>query len=310
VTQVDKAAAKRSVATRLWRDRNLYLLLVPLFVYYLIFHYAPMYGITVAFQDYNMFKGMFGSEWIGLENFKRIFSTSDFFTVLRNTLMLSFLDLIVGFPAPIILALLLNEVRKIAFKRVVQTIAYLPHFLSWVIVASLVITLLSPSTGIVNHLIRAFGGEPIHFMGRKGWWITTYVASGIWKEAGWGTIIYLAALTAIDPNLYEAARIDGANRWKQTWRITIPAIAPTILVLLLLRLGNIMTVGFDKPFLLGNSAVIEVSDVISTYVYRIGLLSLDMSRSAAVGLFQSVINFMTLLFANWMTNRVTGEGIF
>jgi putative aldouronate transport system permease protein len=192
----------------------------------------------------------------------------------------------------------------------VQTIAYLPHFLSWVIVASLVITLLSPSTGIVNHFIKALGGQPIHFMGRRGWWVTTYVLSGVWKEAGWGTIIYLAALTAIDPNLYEAATIDGANRWKQTWRITLPAIAPTIVVLLLLRLGRIMTVGFDKPFLLGNSAVIEVSDVISTYVYRIGLLSLDMSRSAAVGLFQSVINFLTLLFANWMTNRVTGEGIF
>jgi putative aldouronate transport system permease protein len=169
---------------------------------------------------------------------------------------------------------------------------------------------LSPSTGIVNQFIKALGFEPIHFMGNRVWWVSVYVLSGIWKEAGWGTIIYLAALTSIDPELYEAARIDGANRWRQTWHITLPGIAPTIVVLLLLNLGRIMAVGFDKPFLLGNSAVIGVSDVISTYVYRIGLLSLDISRSAAVGLFQSIINFLTLLIANALSKRVSGEGIF
>jgi putative aldouronate transport system permease protein len=269
-----------------------------------------MYGVVIAFQDFNMFRGVFGSDWVGLENFARIFTTSDFYTVLRNTLLLNFLTLIVGFPAPIILALLLNEVRKLGFKRVIQTIAYLPHFLSWVIVASLVITLLSPSTGIVNHVIKALGFEPIHFLGNEGWWVITYVASGIWKDAGWGTIIYLASLTAIDPNLYEAARIDGAGRLKQTWHITLPGIAPTIVVLFLLNLGRIMAVGFDQPFLLGNNAVIGVSDVISTYVYRIGLLTLDMSRSAAVGLFQSLINFLTLIFANALSKRVRDEGIF
>jgi putative aldouronate transport system permease protein len=296
--------------THLWRDRHLYLLLLPLLVYYLVFHYGPMYGITVAFQDYNMFRGMFRSKWIGLENFQRIFTTSDFYVVLRNTLMLNFLQLAMGFPAPIILALLLNEVRRMAFKRVVQTVAYLPHFLSWVIVASLVITLLSPSSGIVNHLIATLGGKPIHFMGDKTWWVVIYVLAGIWKDAGWGTIIYLAALTAIDPALYEAATIDGANRWRQTQHITLPGIASTILVLFLLNVGHIVSVGFDQPFLLGNGAVIGVSDVISTYVYRIGLLSLDISRSAAVGLFQSVVNFLTLLVANFLSNRVSGEGIF
>lgn len=294
----------------MWNDRLLYLLLVPLFVFYVIFHYAPMYGVLVAFQDYNMFRGIVGSEWVGLENFRRIFSTSDFFTVLRNTLMLNGLHLIVGFPAPIILALLLNEVGHAGFKRIIQTIAYLPHFLSWVIVASLVITLLSPSTGIVNATIRSLGGDPIHFMANEVWWVGVYVGSGIWKEVGWSTIIYLAALTGIDPNLYEAARIDGASRWRQTIHITLPGIAPTIIVLLLLNLGRIMAVGFDQPFLLGNSAVIGVSDVISTYVYRIGLLSADIARSAAVGLFQSLVNFLTLILANYLSKKVTEEGIF
>lgn len=295
---------------KMWRDRYMYLILVPVIAYYLIFCYAPMYGVTIAFKDYNMFKGVFGSEWVGLQNFQRIFSTSDFYTVLRNTLMLNLLQLVFSFPGPIILALLLNELRSIKFKRTIQTIVYLPHFLSWVVVASLLIPMLSPSTGIVNQLLVKFGGEPIYFMSDPGWWIFIYVAAGVWKSIGWGAIVYLAALAGVDPSLYEAAIIDGANKWQQCLHITIPSIIPTIMVLLILNVGQLMSIGFDQPYLLGNSSVINVSEVISTYVYRLGLESADISRSTAVGLFQSLVNFVILLCANTASRKITGNGIY
>lgn len=288
----------------------MYLILVPVIAYYLIFCYAPMYGVTIAFKDYNMFKGVFGSEWVGLENFRRIFSTKDFYIVLRNTLMLNLLQLLFSFPGPIILALLLNELRSMAFKRSIQTIVYLPHFLSWVVVASLLVPMLSPSTGIVNQIIIKLGMEPIYFMSDPGWWVAIYVLIGIWKSIGWGAIVYLAALAGIDPSLYEAAIIDGANKWQQCLHITIPSIIPTIMVLLILNIGQLMSIGFDQPFLLGNSSVINVSDVISTYVYRIGLQSADISRSTAVGLFQSLVNFVILLCANTASKKLTGSGIY
>lgn len=278
--------------------------------YYLIFCYAPMYGVTIAFQDYNMFAGVLGSEWVGLENFQRIFSTGDFYIVLRNTLVLNLLSLIFGFPGPIIIALLLNELRMNKFKRVIQTIIYLPHFLSWVVVASILIPMLSPSTGIVNQLIVQMGMEPIYFMSDNGWWITMYILSGIWKSVGWGAIVYLAALSGVDPSLYEAAVIDGANKWKQCIHVTIPSILPTITVLLILNVGQIMSIGFDQPFLLGNTAVQGVSDVISTYVYRIGMLSADISRSTAIGLFQSLVNFVILLGTNKLSKKITGNSIY
>lgn len=295
---------------KMWRDRYMYLILIPVIAYYLIFCYAPMYGVTIAFKDYNMFKGVFGSEWVGLANFERIFSTSDFYRVLRNTLMLNLLQLLFSFPGPIILALLLNELRSNKFKRVVQTIVYLPHFLSWVVVATLLIPMLSPSSGVINQLITRFGGEPIYFMSDYGWWIFVYVASGVWKSIGWGAIVYLAALAGVDPSLYEAAIIDGANKWQQCIHITIPSIIPTIMVLLILNVGQIMSIGFDQPYLLGNSSVLEVSEVISTYVYRLGLESADISRSTAIGLFQSLVNFVILLITNTVSKKVTGSGIY
>lgn len=302
--------SKHKKLRKIWRDKYLYLMLVPVIAYYLIFCYAPMYGVTIAFQDYNMFAGVLGSEWVGFENFRRIFSTGDFYIVLRNTLGLNLLSLVFGFPGPIIMALLLNELRMNKFKRVIQTIVYLPHFLSWVVVASILIPMLSPSTGIVNQLIEKMGMEPIYFMSDNGWWIVMYILSGIWKSVGWGAIVYLAALSGIDPSLYEAAIIDGANKWQQCIHITIPSILPTITVLLILNIGQIMSIGFDQPFLLGNTAVQGVSDVISTYVYRIGMLSADISRSTAIGLFQSLVNFVILLGANKLSKKITGNGIY
>ncbi|TBL81851.1 sugar ABC transporter permease [Paenibacillus thalictri] len=294
----------------MWRDRYLYVLLLPVIAFYLIFHYAPMYGVVISFQDYNIFAGVFGSEWIGLDNFRDIFSNSDFYVVLRNTLVLNFLSLLFGFPGPILLALLLNELTSVKFKRAIQTIVYLPHFISWVVVASLIIPMLSPRDGIINELIVLLGGQPIYFMGESSWWIVVYVLSGIWKSIGWGAIIYLAALTSIDPTLYEAAVIDGAGRWKQTLYVTLPGILPTIVVLLILNIGRLMSVGFDQPFLMGNGAVIQVSDVLSTYVYRLGLLNADVAHSTAVGLFQALVNFIMLIGANSLSKRATGESIY
>jgi putative aldouronate transport system permease protein len=294
---------------RVVRDRHLYLLLLPLFAYYLIFHYVPMYGVVMAFQDFNIFAGVRGSAWIGFENFRMIFSNDEFFIVLRNTLMLNALSLVVSFPAPLVLALLLNEVKNRVLKRAVQGIIYLPHFLSWVVVSGLIITVLSPSSGIVNNIIRTLGGEPVYFMTDKLWWVAIYQLSGVWKEVGWGTIIFLAALSAIDPNLYDAARIDGGNRRHLLRHVTLPGIAPTILVVFLLSVGSVMTISFDRPYLLGNAMVLDVADVISTYVYRVGLLNVDYAYAAAVGLFQSVVNFAFLLAANLMSNRISGEGL-
>jgi len=291
------------------RDRHLYLLLLPVFAYYLVFHYLPMYGVVMAFQDFNIFGGVRGSAWIGLENFRIIFSNDEFFIVLRNTLMLNVISLIVAFPAPLVLALLLNEVKNRVLKRTVQGIIYLPHFLSWVVVSGLIITVVSPSSGIVNNMIRAFGGEPVYFMTDTVWWVAIYQISGVWKEVGWGTIIFLAALSAIDPHLYDAARIDGGNRWHLLRHVTLPGIAPMILVVFLLSVGSVMSISFDRPYLLGNAMVLDVADVISTYVYRVGLLNVDYAYAAAVGLFQSVVNFVFLLVANLMSNRITGEGL-
>lgn len=303
-------SAHMTLRKRIWRDRYLLLMLVPVGAFYLIFCYWPMYGILISFQKYNMFKGVFGSSWVGLANFRRIFSTSDFYMVLGNTLTLNLLSLAVGFPAPIILSLMLNELRSLRFKRVLQTIAYLPHFLSWVVIASIIAPLLSPTTGVVNKLIQYCGGEPIHFLGNARYWVPTYVFIGVWKEVGWSAIIYLAALTAIDSTLYEAAVIDGANRWKQTLHVTLPCIAPTITVLLILKLGSMMKIGFDQAYLLGNDSVSSVSRVISTYVYEIGMKRADYSRSTTIGIFQSAVNMVLLFAANLISRRVSGDSIY
>lgn len=294
---------------RLSRYKWLYIMLLPVIAYYLIFCYVPMVGVIIAFKDYNIFQGIFASEWVGFSNFRRIFSTSDFYVVLRNTLGLNILTLLVGFPAPIILALLLNEVRRTWYKKSVQLIVYLPHFLSWVVVFSIFQPILSMN-GFINQAISAIGGSPIQFLGDRVWWIIVYALLGMWKDVGWGTIIYLAALSGVSSELYEAAQIDGAGRWKMCTNITLPGIAPTITILLILRMGGLMAIGFDQPFLFGNSSVIRVSQVISTYVYSIGLESGDISRSTAIGLFQSLVNLIMLVSANSISKRVSENSIF
>jgi len=290
----------------LYRDRWLHIFLVIPIAFYLIFKYFPMYGAIIAFKDFRIGSGIFGSEWVGLRHFQRLITSPDFYRILRNTLLLNVYALVFGFPVPIILAILLNEVRSTTFKRINQSILYLPHFISWVVLAGIFTQMLSPSTGIVNMVLKAFGITPIYFMASPFWWPIMFVISGIWQGAGWGSIIYLAAVSAIDPEQYEAARIDGANKAQQIWHITLPGIKATIAIMLILRMGSMMDVGFEHIYNLQNSAVTSVADVISTYVFRTGIQRAQYSYTTAIGLFQSVISFVLVFSTNKIT-RMLGE---
>jgi putative aldouronate transport system permease protein len=290
------------------RDFFLYLLLLLPVTYILIFKYGPMYGVLMAFQDYNISKGISGSEWVGLDVFNYIFHLKDFYRALKNTLLLNTLDLIVGFPIPIILAVMLNELRGMKFKKISQTILYLPHFLSWVIIGGMVYLMFS-TNGMVNSALSVFGIDPVPFLSNNGNWLVVYVITGVWQNAGWGTIIYLAAITGIDRGLYEAADIDGSGRFGKVWHITLPSIKPTILILLILQLGRMVSIGFDRPFNIGNSLVQDYSDVISTFVYRVGLGAGDFAQATAVGLFQSVVSLIFLLVANYIVEKNGEQGI-
>jgi putative aldouronate transport system permease protein len=307
------AAPRASFRERLLKDvvRNkyVYLMLVPVVAYYLVFHYGPMYGALMAFQDYSPTKGIWGSQWIGFENFTTFFSSVYFQRLIRNTLAINIIELFFAFPAPIILALLLNEITSPAFKRTVQTITYLPHFVSLVVVIGMMVDFLARD-GLINNLIGAVGVAPIPFLQRADWYWWLFVGSGIWQGVGWGSIVYLAAITNIDPTLYEAATVDGANRWHQLRHITIPSIMPTIIIFLILRIGSMMSVGYEKTILMYNSMTYETADVINSYVYRKGVLQADFGFSAAVGLFNSVINFGLLLIANRLSKRVSEMGLF
>lgn len=289
-------------------DLMLYLMLLIPVAYIVTFKYAPMYGIQIAFKDYNIFQGVSMSPWNNFETFKQIFSSPQFFQVVRNTLMLNGLDLLVGFPAPIIMAILINELVWNKFKKVSQTILYLPHFLSWVIIGGIVAQLLSP-TGMLNSVISHMGGQSLPFLTNKYVWVATYSLIGVWQNAGWGTILYLAAITGIDKQLYEAAEADGAGRFGKIWHVTLPGIRPTIVILLILQLGNIMAINFDRPFNIQNNLVMDFGDVISTYVYRVGIQSANFSVGAAVGLFQSVICLIFLLSSNFITRKLGENGI-
>ena len=291
------------------RDKYLVLMALPAVAYFLVFHYYPMYGMMIAFQDYSPGKGIWGSTWGGFAHFEQFFGGYYFARLLGNTLKTSLYSLVWGFPLPVIFALMLNEFREGAFKRTVQTVSYLPHFISLVVTCGMIINFLSPANGIINTLIKALGFKPINFLGQPQYFRTVYVASGIWQEFGWNSIIYLAALSGVDQQLYEAARIDGAGRWKQMLHVTLPSISPTIIILLILSVGNIMSVGFEKIILLYNTSTHETADVISTYVYRMGLQSLQYSFSAAVGLFNSVINILMLFMANTLSRRLSGASI-
>ena len=274
-----------------------------------VFSYFPMAGLVIAFQDYNIFEGLFGSPWAGFSVFEGIFQSTGFWQALSNTLMLNFLNLLVGFTAPIVLALLLNEMRVHFLKRLFQSTLYLPHFLSWAIIGALSLQLFSDHTGIVNDLIRSLGGQPIPFLSEKWHWLFTYLGIGIWQSAGWGTILYLSALAAINPELYEAAEVDGAGRWRQMFAITIPCISPTMVVLLILQVGRLVSIGFEQPYILGNDLVRDFSSVISTYVYQMGIVSGQYNVGTAIGLFQSVVGLTLLLGTNAVARRFGEKGL-
>lgn len=292
------------------RDKWLYLMLLPGVIYFLLFKYVPMYGVTMAFQDYKPYLGFFDSPWVGFKHFERFFSEPQFAMLFRNTLILSIYNLVFFFPVPIILALMLNEVRHSKFKNFVQTLVYIPHFISWVAVVGVFYILFTTENGILNELLYQITGNKIAFLLEAEWFRTMIVSQSIWKEAGWGTIIFLAALAGVDLQQYEAARIDGANRWHQLWHITLPAIRSTIIILFILRLGSFLDNGFEHIFLMITPTNREVGEVFDTYVYTKGMTQAQYSYSAAVGLFKSAIGLLLVLGSNWMAKKFGEEGIY
>jgi putative aldouronate transport system permease protein len=288
------------------RTWMLYLMLLLPMTFFLIFRYVPMTNIVIAFKEYNLFRGVWDSPWVGGKWFAQAFSSRDFGNALRNTMVLNVLDLVVGFPAPIILAILLNELGWRAYKKFTQTVVYLPHFLSWIIISGISVQLFAPGGGIINIILSRFGIGPINFLMENKLWVGTYVGLGVWKEMGWGTIIYLAAITGINPEIYEAAEVDGAGRWRKIWHVTLPGLRPTIVVLLIMNLGRILGSEFDRPYTMANPTVMQVADVISTLVYRVGIRSSQFSLTAAIGLFQSAICVFFLIAANAVA-RSSGE---
>lgn len=293
----------QTIRTDLKRHWTIYAMALPVIAYYVIFHYGPMYGLQIAFKDFSAAKGIWSSPWVGFQHFESFFNGIYFWRLLRNTVLINIYELLFGFPAAIVLALLLNEIRSSVFKRFVQTISYLPHFISIVVIAGMMVDFLS-RTGLINQLLGSFGIEPIDFLKEAGWFRFLFVSSGIWQGIGWGSIIYLAAIATIDPTLYEAARMDGANRWKQTLHITLPGIMPTIVILFILNMGNMLSVGSEKVLLLYNPLTYETGDVISTYVYRKGVLEASYSFTAAVGLFNSAVSFVLIVAANSISKRL------
>ena len=297
----------RKLGKNIWRDGDAYLLVVPVLLYFFLFHYKSMYGAIIAFKDFAPMRGILGSPWAdnyGFAHFISFFESDYFGRLLRNTLTISLATLVFGFPAPIILALLLNEVRSTRFKRFVQTITYMPHFISMVVICSM-IRMFVAENGVITQMLLPFGIKQGSMLSHPEYFVPLYVISGIWKEIGWGSIIYLAALTGIDQELYEAARIDGAGRWQQTLHVTLPGISSTIIILLILRMGSVMSVGYEKIILLYNDGILETADVISSFVYRRGLLNYEWSYSTAVGLFNSVINFVLIVLFNRLSRALS-----
>ncbi|MFS0723614.1 ABC transporter permease [Paenibacillus sp. 1P07SE] len=295
---------KKTWLQKCYRDRYLLLLILPCVLYFLLFKYLPMLGIVVSFKQYNIFKGLMASDWVGFKYYAMFLQSRDFIPVMRNTLLLGLYKLVFGFPAPIILALLLNEVRLGILKRFTQSITYLPHFISNVVVVSMMVMFLSPRGGLINQIIGWFGIEPVNFMIKSEMFRGLYVLSEIWQHVGWEAIIYLAALTAIDPQLYEAAKMDGAGRWKQLLHVTFPGIVPAIVILLILNIGKVLEIGFEKVYLLSNPAIYETSDIIGTYVYRTGLLNGNYSYGTAIDVFSGIISLIFIVGANTLSRKI------
>lgn len=295
---------------RLWKNKWLYIMITPGILYFIIFKYIPMFGLAIAFQDYKPFWGIGGSKWVGLKHFERLFTEPDFLNILTNTLLLFGMNLLFYFPIPIILALMLNEVRITFFKRFFQTLVYLPHFMSWVIIVSISFVMLTMDGGIINELIAMLGFEKVNFLLSTDWFRPTYIIQVIWREAGWGTIIYLAAIASVDPQLYEAARMDGAGRLRQVWHITLPAIRSVIVILLILKIGDVLELGFEHVYLLLNSMNREVAEIIDTYVYTAGLRQGQFSYSTAIGFFKSFIGLILVMLANKLAKKMGEEGVY
>ncbi len=297
---------KDSLLKRIFKQWDLQLMVVPALLFILVFSYIPMYGVLMAFQDYNLFKGFTGSPWVGFKHFEMFFHAPEFWTVMRNTIVISLLKLLIGFPAPIALALMLNEVKSRVFKRTVQTISYLPHFLSWVIVSGFVMSMLSTENGSVNMLLQKLSliHEPVNFLSLPEYFWTILVATGVWKEIGFSSIVYLAAIAGVDPHMHEAAAMDGASRLRQMFSITLPSILPVIIVFMILAVGNLLSAGFEDILLLGSNPVLrDVGDVIDTYVYRIGIQNNRYSYATAAGLFKSLIGVFLLVGANYAARK-------
>ncbi|WP_042203890.1 ABC transporter permease [Paenibacillus camerounensis] len=304
--ETKEALRKPNALKRFARQWDLQLMVLPALFFILVFSYIPMYGVLMAFQDYNLFKGFGGSPWVGLKHFEMFFAAPEFWTIMRNTIVISLLKLLVGFPAPILLALMLNEVRSRVFKRTVQTISYLPHFLSWVIVSGFVMSMLSTENGSVNMLLQQLNliKDPVNFLSLPEYFWTILVTTGVWKEIGFSSIVYLAAIAGIDPNMHEAASIDGASKLRQMFAITLPSILPVIIVFLILAIGNLLSAGFEDILLLGSNPVLrDVGDVLDTYVYRIGIQNNRYSYATAAGLFKSLIGVFLLVGANYAARK-------
>ena len=285
------------------REWQIYVMLAPAIIWFVLFLYKPMYGLQIAFKDYSIFRGIEGSPWVGWEHFQTLFGSDQFTRAVWNTIKISCLSLLFGFPAPIILALMFNEILHATFKKTAQTIVYLPHFISSVIIAGIVITAFSPSAGIVNTIIGWFGFEPIYFLTKPEWFRPIFIGTGIWQEAGFGSIVFLAAIAGVNPSLYESAVVDGASRWQMMWKITIPSILPTILIMLIIRIGNIMEVSFELIVLLYQPATYSTADVVNTFIYRQGIQGGQYDLAAAAGLFNAVVAFVLVMLANSISKR-------
>lgn len=290
--------------------RTFYFMMLPGLLYFAVFRYLPMFGLVIAFKDYDIFKGIWASRWVGLKNFEELFHSSDFQNVLTNTLKISFAKIIIGFPIPVVLAILLNEMKSVRFKKVIQTLLYLPHFLSWVVIGGILLNLFSPVFGLAGEFFRAMGMEPVNILAQKSTIFGVVIASDVWKECGWSTIIFLAALTQVDASLYEAAKMDGANRLKQMIYITLPAISGVIILLLILRIGKIMNAGFEQILVLQNAVTRDRIDIFDTYVYREGLQRGEYSFSSTVDMFKSVVAFIMVVAADKISKKFGEEGVF
>lgn len=293
----------------MWKARTVYLLILPVVIYMLLFKYWPMYWLKISFYDYKIYSGFQGSEFVGLDNFIKLFQAKDFWLMIRNVLMLNFWSLLFCFPAPIILAIMLNELRSTKFKKTVQTITFLPHFISMVAFVALVTAFLSPSTGTMGAIMKFLGMEPIYFLGDGKYFRAICVISGIWQQTGFSAIVYLSALTAIDTNLYEAAMMDGANRWQRLIHITLPGIATTVIIMLILKIGTMVSVDFEKVYLLQNTANLSVSEMLQTWVYKRGLIKYDYSLATAAGLFNSIIAMVLVAISNHFSNKYSETGV-